>query len=142
MKYKKLSVNELGSANQKENSDITELHKSLVPLIANANDESSCINLFIVETHNNLKRLPKTKLCFNEQHAEKLDYFLHFRSLANFKDFVNEAHGLVNQSKSEVYAFLTHQRFSLLHRKAYLESEIYRIEKDDVRYMGKIKSDG
>lgn len=119
-------------------ADMGRVHASLTTLSVEEADESACINLYIEGAK--LHKLPRNGLCQNDTTAKNLDYFMHFGSPNYLKDFVKEALLRAGQSDSEVYAFLTRQRFNVFESKAYLESDTYRIWGDKVEYLGKIKN--
>jgi hypothetical protein len=125
-----------------QNVDVAKLHASLTKLSFDTAQESTCLNLFLEDSDHRLERLPRQGLCQKSDLAKKFDYFLHFGSPNHLAGFVREALFRANRSGFEAVAFMTHQRFSLFQRKAYVESDIYRVWGDKVEYLGKIKSEG
>lgn len=121
--------------------DIRKLHTALQQLQTDPAQESFCLNLFS-ESGGILKKLPKQALCKEDRFAMDLDYFLHFGSSRHLGKFVGEALTRAQRVGAEALAFFTYQRFSLSERKAYVESEVYRIFGEKAVYVGKVKSEG
>lgn len=119
--------------------DIAQMHETLVS-ISDPKEESLCLNLF-EESGLKLKRLPRPGLCRDSNLALNLDYFIHFGSNNNLKNFLSEALIRADHADAEVIAFLTYQRFNIFQRKAYLESDVYQLS-GQLSYLGKIKSEG
>lgn len=122
--------------------DLAQLNWSLAKLGFDPATESLCINLFLEEPGQTLRKLPRNGLCQNNVLARDLDYFMHFGSSKHLTEFIKGALSRADQTGSEAYAFLTHQRFNLFQRKTYLESDIYKVSGDEVQYLGKIKNAG
>jgi|GEM_PF-3615239 len=121
--------------------DLVRLHSSIAKLSADPKEESLCINLFLQGSNYDLVKLPRTGLCRNRAHAKNLDYFMHFGSSKHLKEFVHEAMAFAHRSQSEAYAFFTRQRFNLLQSRAYVESDVYGIFGNEVRFYGTIKDE-
>lgn len=124
-----------------QSADIAQLHDYLTKN-SNQEVESRCINLFIEESEQILRRLPLHGLCRSRALGRNLAYFMNFGSFKHLTAFVNEALSRANQTGSKAYAFLTHQRFNIFKRTAYLESDVFKVSGDKVQYWGKINSDG
>lgn len=122
--------------------DPAHLHDSLENLNLEPSKESNCVNLFVKDAGQSLRRLPRTGLCEDDAVAQDLDYFTYFGSSKHLKKFINAALLRANQSSAEAYAFLTHQHFNIFQQKAYLESDVYRVSRDEVKYLGKIEGEG
>jgi hypothetical protein len=120
-------------------SEIDTLYKSFNNLSSEEQD-SMCLNLFLHDSDNKLTKLPRTGLCKQQELADKLDYFMHFRSTKNLGDFVEAALRRTEHQDSEAWAFLVRQRYNLFRNEHYQESEVYLVKGGLVKYMGKISN--
>lgn len=119
--------------------DISDLHEAVTQLSGNPVEESLCINLFLKESGQSLRKLPKSGFCQNEAMENHLDYFLHLGNTNHLKEFVNEAIDHAHQTGAEAFAFYTHQRFSLIRGEAYIESEVYQIAGETITSLGSVR---
>lgn len=122
--------------------DMAQIKESINELNLDKTKESLCINLFLKEPKKGFSRISQKGLCQNNAFAKDLDYFLHFGSKKHLEKIIKEALIHAKQLGSQAYALLTHQRFNLFQRKAYLESDIYKVSLEKVEYLGKIKNEG
>jgi hypothetical protein len=120
---------------KKEPIDITQLHTSLI-------DSSLCVNLFIKEPGQSLKRSFEHNLCEDKIFMKDLDYFMHFASYKHLAKVTKELLSYFNYTNLNAYAFFTHRRVNIFHKTTYLESDVYRISFDKVEYLGKVKNEG
>lgn len=141
--YARLRVVILDKSRPREKDlNIEQIYDALAKF-SDPEEESLCLNLF-EEREQSLIRLPRLGLCRDHNLALNLDYFIHFGSHKNLRDFLSEALIRAEQADStnkEVLAFLTLQRFNIFTRRAYLESDVYQLS-DGLRYLGKVKSEG
>ena len=121
-------------------TSIKQIHDYLAGF-TDPQQESLCLNLF-EQLGQNLRRLPSLGLCRDNKLALNLDYFIHFGSLKNLREFLQEALARAERGDAEVLAFLTYQRFNIFQKKAYLESDVYKMSDIELSYLGKIKSEG
>ncbi len=128
------------ATDNREPQAIPELHRALSSAILDPDQESNCVNVF-VENDSILHRLPPTNLCRNDAHVAELEEFLQLRATEKLNSFVHAALHALQQPSHKAVAFVTHQRLNLWQQKAYLESDVYKIENDAIIYMGKVKNE-
>jgi hypothetical protein len=81
-------------------------------------------------------------MCTSRDMTTHLDYFLHFSSQPHLGQFINEALNRANYSGAPALVFLSHQRLSLLRSQAYVESDVYQVQGNEVRALGRIRYEG
>lgn len=122
--------------------DMAKIKETIDELNLDKTKESSCINLFLKEPEKTLLRISQKDLCQNKVFRKDLDYFLHFGSKKHLEKIIKEALTHARLLGSEAYAFLMNKRFNLFQKKAYLESDIYKISPERIEYLGKTKNEG
>ncbi len=123
-------------------ANVALLHRALAKLAHDPDQESLCINLFLDNAKNGLRKMSQSGFCHDEEIARHLDYFLHFGSTMHLAQLVNKAIASQKIPSSEAIVFFTHQRFSLMEARAYIESDVYRIAGNEITSLGKFRDGG